>query len=82
LDKLAQYTEKEILNIHGIGPKSIPALKNALHEAGLSFRDDGKLVEAGALAGKTLNATGAPGIGGRPAGVGRPTVGMIVRLTK
>jgi hypothetical protein len=42
LEKLSQYTEKEILNIHGIGPKSIPTLKDALAEAGLTFRDDGR----------------------------------------
>lgn len=38
LEKLSRYTEKEILGIHGVGPKSIPTLKNALAEVGLTFR--------------------------------------------
>jgi hypothetical protein len=42
LEKLSQYTEKEILSIHGIGPKSMPTLKEALAEAGLTLRDDGR----------------------------------------
>ena len=36
--ELSKYTEKEILELHGMGPASIPALKNALKENGLSFR--------------------------------------------
>ena len=36
--KLSKYSEKEILKLHGMGPASIPALKNALKENGLSFR--------------------------------------------
>jgi DNA-directed RNA polymerase alpha subunit len=38
LDKLANYSEKEILRFHGIGKTSIPALKNLLAEKGLSFK--------------------------------------------
>jgi hypothetical protein len=38
LVKLSKYTEKELLKLHGIGPASIPILKNALKEKGLSFR--------------------------------------------
>ena len=36
--KLSKYSEKEILELHGMGPASIPALKNGLKENGLSFR--------------------------------------------
>lgn len=35
---LAKYSEKEILSLHGMGPGSIPKLKNALSENGLSFK--------------------------------------------
>jgi len=38
LTKLAKYSEKEILNLHGIGPASLPALRKALKDAGLAFR--------------------------------------------
>lgn len=38
LTELAQYTEKEILDLHGIGPTVIPKLKSALKDAGLNFR--------------------------------------------
>ncbi|QLG41979.1 MULTISPECIES: RNA polymerase alpha subunit C-terminal domain-containing protein [Paenibacillus] len=37
LQKLSQYTEKEILKLHGIGPSAIPKLRQALEEEGLSF---------------------------------------------
>ena len=36
--KLSKYSEKEILELHGMGAASVPALKNALKENGLSFR--------------------------------------------
>jgi hypothetical protein len=36
--KLSKYGEKELLELHGIGPGSIHLLKNALKEKGLSFR--------------------------------------------
>ncbi len=36
--QLAQYTEKEILSLHGLGPSSMPKLKAALKKAGLSFK--------------------------------------------
>lgn len=39
LRKLSTFTEREILAIHGIGPKSMPVLRQALSEAGLAFRD-------------------------------------------
>lgn len=38
LQKLSTYTEEEILTLHGMGSASIPKLKNALKEKGLSFK--------------------------------------------
>ena len=38
LEKLAAHTEKEILKLHGMGPKSIPVLKEALADKGLRFK--------------------------------------------
>ena len=38
LQKLSEFTEKEILSLHGMGPSSIPKLKQALSGAGLSFK--------------------------------------------
>ena len=38
IKQLSNYTETEILNLHGIGPSSIPILKNELKMNGLSFR--------------------------------------------
>lgn len=38
LAKLATYTEKEILALHGMGPASIPTLKKALQSKDLSFK--------------------------------------------
>lgn len=35
LDQLASVTEKEILAIHGVGPKAIRLLKVALKEQGI-----------------------------------------------
>lgn len=37
LKKLSTYTEAYILNLHGIGPSSIPKLKKVLKEKGLTF---------------------------------------------
>jgi DNA-directed RNA polymerase alpha subunit len=39
LTELSQYTEREILKLHGMGPRSIPTLKQALMDAGLSFKE-------------------------------------------
>lgn len=36
--QLATYTEKQILALHGIGPSSIPVLREALSEQNLSFK--------------------------------------------
>ncbi|HWJ78405.1 MAG TPA: RNA polymerase alpha subunit C-terminal domain-containing protein [Niallia sp.] len=39
LEQLSTYSEGEILKFHGMGPASIPKLKNALQENGLSFKN-------------------------------------------
>ncbi|MCY7753257.1 RNA polymerase alpha subunit C-terminal domain-containing protein [Bacillus haynesii] len=38
LQHLAKYSEKEILKFHGMGPASLPKLRIALKEKGLSFK--------------------------------------------
>jgi len=38
LQDLTKFTEKELLNLHGLGPSSIPKLKMALSGAGLKFK--------------------------------------------
>ncbi|MDG3581156.1 RNA polymerase alpha subunit C-terminal domain-containing protein [Galbibacter pacificus] len=38
LEELANHSEKEILSFHGLGKSSIPILKNAMKEQGLSFK--------------------------------------------
>jgi hypothetical protein len=42
LKKLSGYSEKDILKFHGMGPGSIPKLRDALKKAGLSFKADDK----------------------------------------
>lgn len=37
LKQLSTFSEADILKLHGMGPGSIPKLKNALEENGLSF---------------------------------------------
>ena len=37
MEQLAKYSETEIANLHGMGPKGIRILKQALKERGLSF---------------------------------------------
>ena len=39
LQQLSKFSEKEILQFHGIGPSSLPKLKAALEEEGLSFEN-------------------------------------------
>lgn len=39
LQELSTYSEKEILKFHGMGPSSLPKLRSALHEEGLSFKN-------------------------------------------
>lgn len=40
--ELAKYSEKDILALHGMGSSSIPTLKQALEENGLSFKIGGE----------------------------------------
>ncbi len=42
LKKLAKYTEAEILELHGVGPSSIPKLRTALQQQGLTFASKDK----------------------------------------
>ncbi|WP_449536510.1 RNA polymerase alpha subunit C-terminal domain-containing protein [Ferdinandcohnia sp. Marseille-Q9671] len=39
IEQLSTYTEKEILKFHGMGPASLPKLRAALEENGLSFKN-------------------------------------------
>ena len=39
IHKLSNYTEKEIMKIHGIGKASLPTFRNALEEHGLTFKE-------------------------------------------
>jgi len=39
LKKLSAYSEKELLKAHGFGPASLPPLRKALQEAGLTFKE-------------------------------------------
>ncbi len=39
VEQLADYTEQEILALHGFGPKAIRILKPVMAEMGVSFRD-------------------------------------------
>lgn len=38
LKKLASHTENHILSFHGMGPASMPTLRKALAEAGMTFK--------------------------------------------
>ena len=38
LQQLSKFREAEILELHGMGPGSMPKLKNALQAEGLSFK--------------------------------------------
>jgi predicted RecB family nuclease len=37
-DQLAKYSEAELLELHGMGPSTIPKLRNALKSKGLKLR--------------------------------------------
>ncbi len=41
VEQLANYTEEEILALHGVGPKAIRILRPVMAETDVSFRDDG-----------------------------------------
>ncbi|MBO9620596.1 MAG: RNA polymerase alpha subunit C-terminal domain-containing protein [Niabella sp.] len=45
VQRLAGYTEKEILSLHGIGPSSLPVLQLALKEQQLNFKNKKELYE-------------------------------------
>jgi len=36
---LSQWTEREIRQLHGMGPSTIPKLRAALEQAGLKFKE-------------------------------------------
>lgn len=38
IEKLAKWTESDILALHGLGPSSLPKLKDALRSKGLAFK--------------------------------------------
>jgi hypothetical protein len=38
LAELSQYSEEEILDLHGMGPKGVKLLKAAMRKEGLSFK--------------------------------------------
>jgi DNA-directed RNA polymerase alpha subunit len=37
LKQLSRYSEEDILQLHGVGPSSIPKLRRALKDEGLGF---------------------------------------------
>lgn len=39
VQQLSNFTEKEILKLHGMGPASLPKLRAALEAEGLSFKN-------------------------------------------
>lgn len=41
-NQLADYTEREILKLHGMGPASMPKLRELLSAQGLSFKTKAK----------------------------------------
>lgn len=38
--ELSKWSEKELLKLHGLGPSSLPKLREALKAKGLSFTED------------------------------------------
>lgn len=40
VEQLASYTEKELLAVHGVGPKAIRILRPVMAELGVTFRDE------------------------------------------
>ncbi|MFF2875401.1 DNA-binding protein [Gottfriedia sp. NPDC057991] len=38
LEQFIQLSEAEVLKLHGMGPKAITTIKNALEEKGLTFK--------------------------------------------
>src|SRR5690606_24382365 len=42
LQNLSAFTEREILQLHGMGPRSMLILRDALHSQGLTFKPSDK----------------------------------------
>lgn len=40
IEDLTKHTEKEIVNLHGMGPKAIEILKNELKSLKLNFKNE------------------------------------------
>ncbi|RZU60816.1 helix-hairpin-helix domain-containing protein [Zhihengliuella halotolerans] len=40
LAKISEHSERELLAVHGVGPKAIRILRAALADRGLTFSDD------------------------------------------
>ncbi|MCE7057048.1 RNA polymerase alpha subunit C-terminal domain-containing protein [Algoriphagus sp. AGSA1] len=40
IQKLSAYSEKEILNLHGIGKASLPIFRKSLEDEGLTFKQN------------------------------------------
>ncbi len=40
LEQLSQFSERELLNLHGFGPKALDVLKNVLAEQGRSLKKE------------------------------------------
>lgn len=40
LEQVTEWTERDLLALHGVGPKAIRILREAFAEHGLSFRDE------------------------------------------
>lgn len=40
LEQVAEVSEKDLMKLHGMGPKAIERLREALFEKGLSFSDE------------------------------------------
>ena len=38
-DKLSSLSKKELLSIHGIGPKTLPVVNESLEQMGMKLRD-------------------------------------------
>ena len=39
VEKVSQHSEKDLLALHGVGPKAVRILRETLAEQGLAFRD-------------------------------------------
>lgn len=39
-EELSKFTEKEVRQLHGIGPSSLPKLREALTEKGFTYQDE------------------------------------------